>query len=195
MATASFHTAMVSGRPEEKRDCTEFMHDLLNCASVIEEVYPQILEDCDRFGMSERDLWQRMALYQKKGVISERGQYPLELGDGPGEKLRKRILTLIGKLPYESLDEFRGLVIFTASFLKRVEFVCDLVVYLFAEREKGIIDNEETETRVYTDFFVQKLLWELEKIREIGEQTSLGELEGEYVGWLADRIMDGEVLA
>jgi len=72
MAAASFHTAMVSGRPEEKRDCTEFMRDLLNCASVIEEVYAQILEDCDRFGMSERDLWQRMALYQKKGVISER---------------------------------------------------------------------------------------------------------------------------
>ena len=195
MATASFDTAIASGPSEEEQGCKEFVRDVLNCAPVIEGVYPQILEDCDRFGMSERDLWQRMALYQKKGVISERGQCPLELGDGPGEKLRKRILTLIGKLPYESLEEFRGLVIFTASFLKRVEFVCDLVVYLFAEREKGIIDNEETETRVYTDFFVQKLLWELEKIREIGEQTSLGELEGEYVGWLADRIMDGEVLA
>jgi hypothetical protein len=195
MATVSFDTAIASGPSEEEQGCKEFVRDVLNCAPVIEGVYPQILEDCDRFGMSERDLWQRMALYQKKGVISERGQCPLELGDGPGEKLRKRILTLIGKLPYESLEEFRGLVIFTASFLKRVEFVCDLVVYLFAEREKGIIDNEETETRVYTDFFVQKLLWELEKIREIGEQTSLGELEGEYVGWLADRIMDGEVLA
>jgi hypothetical protein len=56
------------------------------------------------------------------------------------------------------------------------------------------MDNEETQAQVYTDFFVQKLLWELEKIREIGEQTSLGELEEEYVGWLADRIMDGEVL-
>ena len=195
MATVSFDTAIASGPSEEEQGSKEFVRDVLNCAPVIEGVYPQILEDCDRFGMSERDLWQRMALYQKKGVISERGQCPLELGDGPGEKLRKRILTLIGKLPYESLEEFRGLVIFTASFLKRVEFVCDLVVYLFAEREKGIIDNEETETRVYTDFFVQKLLWELEKIREIGEQTSLGELEGEYVGWLADRIMDGEVLA
>ena len=195
MATVSFDTAIASGPSEEEQGCKEFVRDVLNCAPVIEGVYPQILEDCDRFGMSERDLWQRMALYQKKGVISERGQCPLELGDGPGEKLRKRILTLIGKLPYESLEEFRGLVIFTASFLKRVEFVCDLVVYLFAEREKGSMDNEETQTQVYTDFFVQKLLWELEKIREIGEQTSLGELEGEYVGWLADRIMDGEVLA
>ena len=31
-------------------------------------------------------------------------------------------------------------------------------------------------------------------IRQIGDAKSLRELDGEYVGWLADRILDGEVL-
>ncbi|MBE3039290.1 MAG: hypothetical protein IMZ62_10825 [Chloroflexi bacterium] len=80
-----------------------------------------------------------------------------------------------------------------ANFLKRVEFVCDLVVYLFAEREKGM-EREQADRRVYTEFFVQKLMWELEMIRELGDANALEKLNGEYVGWLSDRILDGEVL-
>ena len=195
METEKIETTVVVGALQEEQGCTEFVRDLLNDAAVSEKEYYSILQDCDRFGVSERDLWQRMALYLKKGVTREKGSDPLELGDGPGQKVRKRILTLIGRLPYESLDEFRGLIAFTNSFLKRAEFVCDLVVYLFAEREKGLMTNEEIDTRVYTDFFAGKFFWELEKIRQIGEQTSLKELDEQYVEWLADRILDGEVLA
>jgi len=195
METEKIETTVVVGALQEEQGCTEFVRDLLDDAAVSEKEYYSILQDCDRFGVSERDLWQRMALYLKKGVTREKGSDPLELGDGPGQKVRKRILTLIGRLPYESLDEFRGLIAFTNSFLKRAEFVCDLVVYLFAEREKGLMTNEEIDTRVYTDFFAGKFFWELEKIRQIGEQTSLKELDEQYVEWLADRILDGEVLA
>jgi hypothetical protein len=195
METEKIETTVVVGALQEEQGCTEFVRDLLDDAAVSEKEYYSILQDCDRFGVSERDLWQRMALYLKKGVTREKGSDPLELGDGPGQKVRKRILTLIGRLPYESLDEFRGLIAFTNSFLKRAEFVCDLVVYLFAEREKGLMNNQEIDTRVYTDFFAGKFFWELEKIRQIGEQTSLKELDEQYVEWLADRILDGEVLA
>jgi hypothetical protein len=195
METEKVETAVVVGALKEEQDCTEFVRDLLDGAPVSEKEYLSILQDCDRLGLSERDLWQRMALYVKKGVTRETGSDPLELGDGPGQRVRKRILTLIGRLPYESLDEFRGLIAFTNSFLKRAAFVCDLVVYLFAEREKGLMDNQEIDTRVYTDFFAGKFFWELEKIRQIGEQTSLEELGEQYVDWLADRILDGEVLA
>ena len=195
METEKIETTVVVGALQEEQGCTEFVRDLLDDAALSEKEYYSILQDCDRFGVSERDLWQRMALYLKKGVTREKGSDPLELGDGPGQKVRKRILTLIGRLPYESLDEFRGLIAFTNSFLKRAEFVCDLVVYLFAEREKGLMNNQEIDTRVYTDFFAGKFFWELEKIRQIGEQTSLKELDEQYVEWLADRILDGEVLA
>ena len=176
-----------------EKDCEELVQELLDGEAVIEEEYGRILADCHRCGMSERELWQKLSLYRKEGVLSEKGTYPLELDGACDEKLRQRILTLIGKLPHESLDEFRGLVALMANFLKRVEFVCDLVVYLFAEREKGM-EREEADRRVYTEFFVQKLMWELEMIRELGDANALEQLNGEYVGWLSDRILDGEVL-
>jgi hypothetical protein len=174
-------------------DCEALVEELLDGKTAIEQEYERILCDCSKCEMSERELWQTLALYRKEGVVSEKGTYPLELGDGYTQKVRQRILTLIGKIPHESLDEFRGLVAFTSSFLTRVEFICDLVVYLFAEREKGQ-EREEADRRIYTEFFVQKLMWELEMIRQFGEEKSLRELDGQYVGWLADRILDGEVL-
>jgi hypothetical protein len=193
METRIIDTSTIERLLTREKDCEELVQQLLDGEAVIEEEYGRILSDCHRCGMSERELWQKLALYRKEGVLSEKGSYPLELDGACDEKLRQRVLTLIGKLPHESLDEFRGLVALTGNFLKRAEFVCDLVVYLFAEREKGM-EREEADRRVYTEFFVQKLMWELEMIRELGDANALEKLNGEYVGWLSDRILDGEVL-
>jgi hypothetical protein len=195
METKKIETTTVVRALEEEQDCTELVRNLLDGAALSEKEYLAILKDCDRLEVSERELWARMALYLKKGVIRERASARLELDDSCGQKMRKRILTLIGRLPYESLEEFRGLIAFTNSFLQRTAYLCDLLVYLFAEREKGLMDNQEIDTLLYTDFFVDKFLWELEKIRQFGEQTSFKELDGYYVDWLTDRILDGEVLA
>jgi hypothetical protein len=193
METRTIDASTIEGLLAREKGCEELVQELLDGEAVIAEEYGRILADCHRCRMSERELWQKLSLYRKEGVVSEKGTYPLELDGACDEKLRQRILTLIGKLPHESLDEFRGLVALTANFLKRVEFVCDLVVYLFAEREKGM-EREEADRRVYTEFFVQKLMWELEMIRELGDANALEKLNGEYVGWLSDRILDGEVL-
>ena len=193
METRIIDASTIEGLLAREKGCEGLVQELLDGEAVIEEEYGRILADCHRCGVSERELWQTLALYRKEGVVNEKGTYPLELDGACGEKLRQRILTLIGKLPHESLDEFRGLVGFTVNFLKRVEFVCDLVVYLFAEREKGM-EREEADRRVYTEFFVQKLMWELEMIRELGDAKALEQLNEEYVGWLADRILDAEVL-
>jgi hypothetical protein len=195
METKKIETTTVVGALEEEQDCTEFVRDLLDGAAVSEKEYLAILQDCDRLELSERELWQKMALYLRKGVSREQASARLELDDSGGQRMRKRILTLIGRLPYESLEEFRGLIAFTNSCLQRAAYLCDLLVYLFAEREKGLMDNQEIDTQLYTDFFVDKLLWELEKIRQFGEQTSFKELDEHYVDWLTDRILDGEVLA
>jgi len=195
MERKKIETTTVVKSLQEEQDCTAFVRDLLDGAAVNQTEYLGILQDCDRLGVSERELWQRMALYLRKGVIREGGKTSEELDDGCGEKMRRRILTLISRLPYKSLEEFRGLIAFTNSFLQRAAYLCDLLVYLFAEREKGLMDNQEIDTRLYTDFFVDKLLWELEKIRQFGEQTSFQELDAHYVDWLTDRILDGEVLA
>jgi len=194
METEKVGTTVAWGALEEEQDCTEFVRDLLSDAPIREDEYADILQDCDRFGVSERDLWQRMALYLQKGVVTEKVFFDArELSECYGQKLRRRILALIGKLPQESLEEFRGLMTFTASFLQRVEFLCDLVVYLFAEREKGT-EREDSDKGIYIQFFAEKLMWELDVIGQVAEGTALQEVNGKYWQWLEDRIIDGEVL-
>ncbi|MBE3039537.1 MAG: hypothetical protein IMZ62_12080, partial [Chloroflexi bacterium] len=78
-----------------EKDCEELVQQLLDGEAVIEEEYGRILVDCHRCGMSERELWQKLSLYRKEGVVSEKGAYPLELDGTCDEKLRQRILTLI----------------------------------------------------------------------------------------------------
>jgi hypothetical protein len=195
METKKIETTKVVEALEEEQECAEFVRDLLDGAALSEKEYRAILQDCHRLEVSERELWEKMALYLRKGVSHPRVSARLELDDSGGQRMRKRILTLIGRLPHESLEEFCGLIAFTDSFLQRAAYLCDLLVYLFAEREKGDGDSQGIDTMLYVDFFVDKLLWELEKIRQFGEQTSLAELNQHYLDWLTDRILDGEVLA
>jgi hypothetical protein len=181
--------------PQDSQKCfQEYVRALLGMGAMISEEYEEIIVDCAEQDISERDLWKMMALYREKGVIKEQGGYPIKFTDWYGQKLRKRVLGLIGKLPLESLGEFRELVAFTASFMTRAEFVCDLLVYLFAEREKGW-EREETDKSEYVKFFTEKLMWELNVINQVVEDTSLEGVNRGYVDWLTDRILDGEVMA
>jgi hypothetical protein len=156
-----------------------------------EELCEQILDE--QPGLQERELWRALAAYRLRGRPGGERSIGSELASADREKLCERVRLLIGRLPVDSLQEFSGLVAFTETFLSRVQFVCDLVVYLFAEREKGL-ELEGTEGRRYVAFFVQKLMWELDVVSRIAEEQPLSALEGEYFDWLADRILDGEVL-
>jgi hypothetical protein len=160
-------------------------------AAVAEELCEQIL--ARQPGMSERELWRALAAYGRNGMARSGRLDSALLASCNREKLRDRIRMLIGRLPAQSLDEFCGLVAFTETFLSRAEFLCDLVVYLFTEREKGL-RPEGTPGRLYVQFFVQKLMWELDVVSRIGEQRPLSALDDEYADWLSDRILDGEVL-
>lgn len=156
-----------------------------------EEVCEQIL--AQRPGLQERELWRAVASYRRTGLPDSPTLAGVQLASADRGKLAQRIRLLIGRLPEESLKDFSGLVAFTQTFLARVEFVCDLVVYLFAEREKGI-EAEGIEGRRYIEFFVQKLMWELDTASRIADRKPLSALEPEYLDWLLDRILDGEVL-
>jgi len=155
------------------------------------ELCEQILDE--QPGLDERELWRALAAYRLSGRPRGERLVCAQLASAHRQKLCERVRFLIGKLPAESLQEFSGLVAFTETFLSRVQFVCDLVVYLFAEREKGL-EPEGSEGRRYVEFFVQKLMWELDVVSRIAEQQPLSALEGEYLDWLTDRILDGEVL-
>lgn len=162
-----------------------------DCAAEAEEICEQILER--RPELQERELWCALADYRLPRVAPSHTLGCAELASADREKLQERIRLLIGRLPAESLEDFCGLVAFTQTFLRRVEFVCDLVVYLFAEREKGL-ESEGIEGGLYLRFFSQKLMWELDVLGRIAERHPLSVLADEYLDWLTDRILDGEVL-
>jgi hypothetical protein len=156
-----------------------------------EELCEQILQE--QPGLEERELWRALAAYRLSGGPRPGSLIGAQLSSSHRQQLRQRVRLLIGRLPLESVEDFSGLVAFTQTFISRAQFVCDLVVYLFAEREKGL-EPEGTEGRRYVEFFVQKLMWELDVVSRIAEQQPLSTLEGEYLDWLTDRILDGEVL-
>jgi hypothetical protein len=156
-----------------------------------EELCEQILLEQPR--LSERELWRALVAYRLSGRPRGERLVCAQLASAHRQELCERVRFLIGRLPVDSLQEFSGLVAFTETFASRVQFVCDLVVYLVAEREKGL-EPEGTEGRRYVQFFVQKLMWELDVVSRIAEEQPLSALEGEYLDWLTDRILDGEVL-
>jgi hypothetical protein len=162
-----------------------------NSEAEAEELCEQILQEHPE--LEERQLWRALAAYRQSG--RPRGATPIcpQLSSADRRKLSERVRLLVGRLPVDSLREFSGLVAFTETFLTRLEFICDLVVYLFAEREKGP-QPDGTEGRCYVEFFVQKLMWELDVVSRIGSELPLSALEAEYLDWLMDRILDGEVL-
>ncbi len=144
-------------------------------------------------GLPERQLWLKLAAYRRPAVVPWNNVPYAPMLLGSPKKLHQRVRLLIGRLPPESLEDFYGLVTFTQTFLARMEAVCDLLVYLYAEREKGT-EPEGTPASLYIDFFAQKLTWELEELQHISHGHPLSELADQYVDWLQDRILDGELL-
>ena len=154
--------------PEQCRQTERLFRRILDSVAT-QPLYGQVLQHCRALRISERELWRIFALYQADGTLSGAALLSAEefarCGD---EKLRKRILELIGRLPRESLEDLAGLVAFTSTFAARVQFLCDLLVYLFAEREKGS-GGQHSDGRLYTEFFAGKLMWELDVRSEPAE--------------------------
>jgi hypothetical protein len=196
METENVHTGKVVQNPLEEWGREEFFADILECGVSENQEYQRMEEECGRQGLSRWELWQGLAQCLQPEGSQEKGLRGISLGGAEQEKMRKRIVNLIGLLPQKSLGEFRGLVKLLDGFLQRTEFVCDMMVYLFAEREKGPQEeDEEVLPRRYTGFFTEKLMWELYKIQDLGERGfSLAEVEEQYQHWLMDLYLAGEVL-
>jgi len=153
----------------------------------------EVLQCCNRQGISEQRLWHGLAIYRQSGSLDCPELPWADLTLSSRRKLRRRIAGLIGELPPESLQQFRALVQLSATVADRAQFVCDLVVYLYLEREKGHRWTG-SDGRMYAEFFAGKLMWELEMMRQLAEQHPLVHLAEEFGLWLSDRILDGEVL-
>lgn len=183
-----------TGQGQEAWDWEEFFADILENAPPGDLEYRGIEEECGRQGLTLWQLWEGLAVWRDPTRSLTRLGGGIPMGDVERERMRRRILGLIGRLPKGSKKEFAALVRLMNCVRQRVEFLCEMMVYLFAEREKGR-EEEEVEANRYTEFFCNKLMWELAKIQDLGQLRSLATVEQEYRDWLADLLMSGEVLA
>ena len=153
----------------------------------------RLVKYCRRRGLEESEMWVKLALYKQcepADVLFTMEQVS-PFADKQ-QRFRQRILELIGRLPRESLEDFRALLDFRRFFLARLEYVSDLLVYFFLEREKGLW-RESQDSSVYTNYFNHKLFRECNAINEIvAGSAGIEKLYNRYEGWLLDQALDEE---
>jgi hypothetical protein len=141
----------------------------------------------------ERLMWHDLALFREAGAIAIiTGNTPHTLFDLKEGRLRERIFSLIRKLPYTALSDFREFVILTARLIERISFLCTITIIQFLEREKGHI-RESGDIRVYTDYFTNKLFWETEVLYELRHEKCMEDFCAKYQEWLCDKVLTEEV--
>ena len=151
----------------------------------------RLVKYCRSRGLEESMMWAKLALYKQCGpadvlfTMEQTGHFA-----DIQQRLRQRIIVLIGCLPRESLEDFRALLDFRRFFLERLEHVSDLLVYFFLEREKGLW-RESQDSSVYTNYFNHKLFREFNAINEIvAGSAGIEKLRDRYEGWLLDQALD-----
>jgi len=153
----------------------------------------RLVKYCRSRGFDESEVWAKLVLYRQYGpadvlfTMEQVGHFA-----DKQQRLRQRIIALIGRLPPESLEDFRALLDFRRFFLERLEYVSDLLVYFFLEREKGLW-RESQDSCVYTNYFNHKLFREFNAINEIvAGSADIEKLRNRYESWLLDQALDEE---
>ena len=184
----------VEDRLEDERERLDLLHRLLEGKEDATEKRRRLLLWCERNSESEGRIWRELASFSKagaSGVLCDGGE-TFAWFDVQDQKVRERILTLIGRLPVETLADFRELVLFTDRFLERIGLMADQLLYVFLEREKGAW-RESRDSGAYTDLFVQRVFQETDLVREMEWGDSLAELNERYEDWLSRRSLDAEI--
>jgi hypothetical protein len=142
----------------------------------------------------ERMIWYDLALFREVGPIGiMAGATVHTLFDQKEESLRARVFSLIRKLPYATLSDFRDFVLLTARLIERISYICLVATIQFLEREKGVT-RESSDIRVYMDYFTSKLFWETEVLYELRHEKSMNDFCSKYDEWLCDKLLTPEVV-
>ena len=153
----------------------------------------RLLKYCRSRRIEESSMWAKLALYKQGGAddvlfTMERGGYFAD----KQPRLRQRIVELIGRLPQETVEDFRAVLDFRKVFLERLQYISELLVYFFLEREKGFW-RESEDSSVYSHFFNHKLFRESNAINEVAAGSpGVKELRNGYENWLLDQALDEE---
>jgi hypothetical protein len=178
----------------EEQQLLKLLEGILNGQDEGSQKRKRLVSYCRSRGFEESIMWAKLALYRQQGPA----EVPffiehVSLFGYKQQKLRQRILELIGKQPRESLGDFRELLCFRKYFLERLEYVSELLVYFFLEREKGLW-RESQDSSVYTNYFNHKLFSEFNAINEIiADSAGLKKLRSEYESRLLEQELDEDV--
>ena len=180
---------------EDRQALVRLLEEVLEYGGDEEEKRQAVVEYCESRGIEESRMWNELALYHRDGPAADDPFDRWKRGgffDDAEERLRGRIVALIGRLPEETVGDFTALLDFRRQFLQRIQYVCDLVVYFFLEREKGEWRESEN-TAVYVQFINHKLFREFSAINDIVIiDDSIKHLGNRYLDWILDRALDEE---
>lgn len=195
METSENITKAMAQRLEAEQEYLNLLEKLLRRKDGPREKRRQVLDYCKANAVSESTIWRELSLFREAGAAGILfGKEPIWFFNIPDMELRERILSLIKKLPVQTLSDFRELTIFADQFRDRVQFICDLMLSIFLETEKGAW-RDSTDTAQYTDFFIQKMFKELDFIHEIINLLTIERANTEYESWLSSKLLNGEVVA
>jgi hypothetical protein len=159
-----------------------------------EDVRKNLLNVYSGHYYGERIIWYDLALFREVGPIGIlAGATVHTLFNQKEERMRARVFSLIRKLPYASLSDFRDFVLLTARLIERISYICTMATIQFLEREKGVT-RESSDIRVYTDYFTSKLFWETEVLYELRHEKSMNDFYTKYDEWLYDKLLNPEVV-
>ncbi len=172
----------------------ELLHRLIFKAKDPSGKREALLSYCNERSVEEWEIWWKLAMFRESGAEGLLYESPPDFSfDSPRSNRRQQILERIWSIPLEALGDFRELIVFTSMFLDRVQFLCDFLLSLFLERESGFY-RKSKDMSGYTDFFVQKMFQEIDKIDEITYLNLFDDLNYLYDQWLSDESADEEVL-
>ena len=187
---AKAHALQLEGMREE----LEFFQRLLSKPEDLSKKRQALLSYCSRLSVGEREVWWNLALFRETGAGGLLYESPPDCYfDSLSNTLKRQILSGIKKIPLETLTDFRELITFTSRFLDRVQFLCDFLLHLFLQRENGCY-RESQDMSDYTNFFVQKMFREIDRIHEITNLNLFTDLNDLYEQWLSDKVVDEELL-
>jgi len=184
----------VSQEFSEAQQMLKLLEGILNGRDEASQKRKRLVRYCRSRGIEESCMWAKLALYRQHGPAEEVSSFIEQVSLGyKQQKLRQRIVELIGMQSFSSLEDFRELLCFRKYFLERLEYVSELLVYFFLEREKGPW-RESQDSSVYTNYFNQKLFSEFNAIDEIiADSDGLDELRDRYESRLLEQELDEDV--
>jgi hypothetical protein len=176
------------------REDLDLYQRLLSRPEESSEKRAALLRYCARQKVGEPEVWWNLAVFREtgaQGLLEE--EPPNCFFDFLDQSLKVQILSEIRKIPLETLEDFRELVSFTLRFLDRAQFLCDFLLHLFLQREKGAY-RDSLDMSGYMEFFVQRMFHELDRIHEITNLNLFCDLNRLYEQWLCDKLADEQVL-